>query len=351
MPEPYCSLRETPLSHTFCQHVVTTGKFVRIVDARLDPLVRENPAVAELWVIAYLGVPIVTGDGFVLGSLCAISGQPREWRAEDLVMLKSVNAALMTEIRLRSLTTTLRGNMHELQLAEKQRDEVLHMLVHDMRTPLGSVITSLELLETGGGMNAEQKDLLGLAQTGGEQLLDMLNSMLQVNRLQSGEHVFNLEAFHVSALLRHVFQLAKPLADEAWHDLSVVYPADDVLLTADQTFLSRVLLNLISNAVKFCPRESEIVLRVERNPADSGGGCVFSVFDNGPGVPDREKALIFEKYQQGSASGAGASFGLGLRFCKLTVEAHGGSIVVRDAPGGGSEFSFVIPDRPAPAVK
>jgi len=343
LPEPYSSLRQTPLSHSFCQHVVTSGKFLRIVDARQNSLVCDNAAISDLRVIAYLGVPIVTDDGFVLGSLCAISGEPRNWSDQDLTILQSVTQALLTEIRLRTVTTALRGNMGDLQLAEKQRDEVLHMLVHDMRTPLGAVITSLELLEDAGGMNAEQKDLFGIAQKGGEELLDMLNSMLQVNRLQSGEQALTLESFHVSALLRHVFQLAKPLAEEAWHGLSVIYPVEDILLTADQALLSRVLLNLTSNAVKFCPRGSEIVLRAEQNPAESGGGCHFSVLDNGPGVPDEEKALIFEKYQQGTVRGGGSSFGLGLRFCKLTVEAHGGSIAVQDAFGGGSEFSFVIP--------
>jgi signal transduction histidine kinase len=228
--------------------------------------------------------------------------------------------------------------------------DTTNALAHDMRTPLGAVITSLDLLMAAGGMNAEQREMFAIAQKGGEELLEMLNSMLEVNRLQSGEHALSRESFHVSALLRHVFQLAKPLADEAWHDLSVVYPVDDVLLTADQTLLARVLLNLVSNAVKFCPRGSAIVLRAEKNPAVSGGGCRFIVSDNGPGVPDEEKALIFEKYQQGTARSGDASFGLGLRFCTLTVEAHGGSIVVSDAPGGGSEFSFVIPDRRSAAA-
>jgi len=350
LPEPYCSLRQTPLSHSFCEHVVTSGKTLRITDSRVDPLVRGNAAVSDLRVIAYLGVPIVTDDGFVLGSLCAISSQPREWTAQDLAILESVAAAVLTEIRLRTVTTALRGNMRDLQQAEKQRDEMLHMLFHDMRTPLGAVITSLDLLAAAGGMTAEQKELSGIAHKGGEELLDMLNSMLDVNRLQSGEQALSRESIHVSALLRHVFQLSKPLADEARHHLSVVYPTEDVLLFADQTLLSRVLLNLITNAVKFCPRGSGIVLRAEKNPAGSGGGCLFSVSDNGPGVPDEEKALIFEKHQQGSARSGDPSFGLGLRFCTLAVEAHGGSISVRDVPGGGSEFSFVIPDRGATAV-
>ena len=346
LPEPYRTLRQTPLSHSFCQHVVTSGKLLRVTDARLDPLVRENGAVSDLGVQAYLGVPIVTDSGFVLGSFCAISGHAREWSEQDLAILESINQAVLNEIRLRKGATALRADMRNLLLTEKQRDEVLHLLVHDMRTLLAAVITSLELFEGSAEMNAENKEMFEIAQHGGEQLLGMLTDMLEVNRIESSE--LSQKPFSVSNLLRYVFQLTKPLADKAGHDLTVVYPVADFQLMAEEALLSRVLMNLTANAVKYCPRGSKIALRAEKNPAGSGGGCRFSVSDNGPGVPDGDKAQIFGRYQKGTARGeSGSSFGLGLRFCKLTVEAHGGSIVVRDVPGGGSDFFFGIPDLSA----
>ena len=198
LPEPYGTLRQTPLSHSFCQYVVTSGKLLRVADARLDPLVRENGAVSDLGVQAYLGVPIVTDDGFVLGSFCAISGHPREWSEQDLAILESINQAVLNEIRLRNGTTALRANMRDLLLAEKQRDEVLHLLVHDMRTLLAAVITSLELFEGSAEMNAENKEMFEIAQHGGEQLLGMLTEMLEVNRIESSE--LSLEPFSVSTL-------------------------------------------------------------------------------------------------------------------------------------------------------
>jgi PAS domain S-box-containing protein len=100
LPEPWASQRETPLSHSFCQHVVTTGQPLVIPDARLDPLVKDNLAGADLGVIAYLGIPLVI-DGQVIGSFCAIDGQPRAWSDDDISILTDLAESVVTETRLR----------------------------------------------------------------------------------------------------------------------------------------------------------------------------------------------------------------------------------------------------------
>jgi PAS domain S-box-containing protein len=102
LPEPWASAREIPLTHSFCQHVVAREQPLIVVDAREDPLVRENPAIAELGVIAYAGVPLTTSSGEVLGTFCVVDTQPRHWTEADIVMLTDLAAAVMTEIELRS---------------------------------------------------------------------------------------------------------------------------------------------------------------------------------------------------------------------------------------------------------
>jgi len=101
LPEPWASRRETPLSHSFCQHVVTTKEPLIISDARLDHLVRDNPAVLDLGVIAYLGIPLAI-NGHVIGSFCAIDGKPRSWTADDVAMLGDLAESVVTEILLRA---------------------------------------------------------------------------------------------------------------------------------------------------------------------------------------------------------------------------------------------------------
>ncbi|MDG5816903.1 histidine kinase dimerization/phosphoacceptor domain -containing protein [Chitinispirillales bacterium ANBcel5] len=102
LPEPWQSSRETPLSHSFCQHNRIVGRPLVIEDARKHPIFKENPAIWDLRVIAYLGIPLVTSDGYVLGSFCVIDSKPRKWSDEDISIMQDLTAAVMTEIHLRT---------------------------------------------------------------------------------------------------------------------------------------------------------------------------------------------------------------------------------------------------------
>jgi len=102
LPEPWASRRETPLSYSFCQHAVARRRPLAIADARVDPLVQDSPAIAELGVIAYLGVPLITPAGHALGTLCAVDSQPRAWTAEDLAALSDLAALALAEIERRA---------------------------------------------------------------------------------------------------------------------------------------------------------------------------------------------------------------------------------------------------------
>ena len=101
LPEPWAGRRQTPLSHSFCQHVVATREPLVVEDARLHPLVRDNRAISDLGVIAYLGIPLAI-DGQVIGSFCAIDGKPRAWTGDDVAMLRDLAESVVTEIRLRA---------------------------------------------------------------------------------------------------------------------------------------------------------------------------------------------------------------------------------------------------------
>ena len=119
LPVPWDSARETPLSHSFCQHVVASGRRMAVNDARLDPLVLENRAIPELGVIAYLGIPLVTADGHVLGSFCAIDGVPRDWTSEEVDTMTDLAASVSTEIELRR--DVARRAAYEAELLSKRR--------------------------------------------------------------------------------------------------------------------------------------------------------------------------------------------------------------------------------------
>lgn len=129
LSEPWASERETPLSHSFCRHVVTTGELLNIADARQHPVLQDNPAIDALGVVAYLGAPLVTDDGFVLGAICAVDSRPREWTEDDVATLGDLACSVMSEITLRRDVASRRNAERLLDryrlLSEHARDIVL----------------------------------------------------------------------------------------------------------------------------------------------------------------------------------------------------------------------------------
>jgi GAF domain-containing protein len=132
IPEQVALSRQTPLTHSFCQHAVLSGEPVIVHDAREHPVLRANPAVA-LGVVAYAGIPLVTPDGLVLGSFCAIDTKPREWTEEQIQILHDLSAAAMTEIELRRVAD-------ELRQSNQAKDRFFAMLSHELRTPLAPAL-------------------------------------------------------------------------------------------------------------------------------------------------------------------------------------------------------------------
>ena len=117
LPEPWASLRQTPLSHSFCKHAVASGEPLVVSDARRDALVRDSSGISELGIVAYAGVPLMTDEGCALGAFCVMDGRPREWKQEDIDLLRSLAASVMSEIRTRRLAeelTRLSGDLQQL---------------------------------------------------------------------------------------------------------------------------------------------------------------------------------------------------------------------------------------------
>ena len=115
LPEPFASARETPVSHSFCQHVVATGKPLIVENARTNPLVQLNPAVEELGVVAYAGIPLVTSEGFTVGSFCVIDSRPRSWSFDDVETLQELAGCVMHEVEGRRLLQATESRCRELE--------------------------------------------------------------------------------------------------------------------------------------------------------------------------------------------------------------------------------------------
>lgn len=240
-------------------------------------------------------------------------------------------------------TSELQESYRRLTDLEKVRDDLTHMIIHDLRTPLTSVITGMQTLDVVGDLNEAQREMMALAISGGETLLGMINDLLDVEKLESGSMQLDYTLLSPPELVAGAVGQVQSLLESKQLELVERVAGDLPALLGDEDKLRRTLVNLLGNAIKFTPAKGRITIEVRHS--ENGQAVVFAVCDTGEGIPPEAFGRIFEKFGQvqGRAGGRVGSTGLGLTFCKLAVEAHGGQIGIESAEGKGSTFCFTIP--------
>ncbi len=228
-----------------------------------------------------------------------------------------------------------------LQDLEQQRKEITTMIVHDLRTPLSSVITGLRMLLRSGPLNVVQKECHFLALTGGQRMLDIVNDLLDVDKMEAGFSVLQIAPFSIPQLIEEAIELVNASAQDSGLSLACEIEPDLPSLPGDIDKLRRTLVNLLGNAIKFAPQSGIIRIAVRRQEDEA---ILFSVSDSGEGIPSGALHSIFDKFCQAGTRHAGhrMSSGLGLAFCKMIVEAHAGRIWAESEAGQGSRFSFTL---------
>ena len=237
----------------------------------------------------------------------------------------------------------------ERKEAERLKQEVIAMVSHDLRAPLTSLGVILDMMLEGvvGDLNERGNRLVGLAQQSVSSLITMINDLLDVERYESGGLTLNYEDAELVDLINNAIYMVKPEADSK--DVLIRTKFENKDLRVDPGRLNRVLVNLISNAVKFSPEASDILISCSlENEGSDSASLEFKIVDRGPGIPPGKINLVFEKFKQVGRGDEGEKkgSGLGLAICKAIVEAHGGEIGVDSKPEEGSTFWFRIPQAP-----
>ena len=259
----------------------------------------------------------------------------------DPTLLKARIGASLEKKRGRDRETVLyeqlQQNYKRLLEVEKLRDDMRNMIVHDLRTPLTSVIVGMEMVEGQGPLTPMQREVMNIATSGGRTLLAMINDLLDIEKMESGAIELHYEPLSAAQLVAAAVEQVASLA--ALERTAIVTSIDPELplFDGDANKLSRTLVNLIANAIKFTQAGTVTI-----TAAREGELVRFAVRDTGAGIPAEAFERIFEKFRQLDAHPR-VGTGLGLAFCKLAVEAHGGRIQVESTPGAGSTFSFAIP--------
>jgi PAS domain S-box-containing protein len=280
--------------------------------------------------------PVETEEGFRVTAIVRDVSERRQ--AEDA--LRTVQEKYNRELAERN---------RELERANRLKSEFLASISHELRTPLHTIIGFSELLgeELEGPLNEKQKRFIGHIHKDSLHLLELINDVLDLSKIESGRLTLRREVFEFSSALDESLASIRPQAQTKQQVIST-HVVSPLPLEADRLRIKQILMNLLSNAVKFTPEGGRISVAARTE----GDSAVISVIDTGIGISKEEHESIFDKFYQVSATTKGVreGTGLGLAITKHLVEEHGGRLHLASEPGKGSVFTFTIPLNGAQAA-
>jgi len=220
------------------------------------------------------------------------------------------------------------------------REDLSAMIYHDLRSPLANIISSLDILRS--MLPAEPPEavqLVDIAQRSSDRLQRLISSLLDVHRLESGQQITEKKKVNINTLIDESVDITAPVAIARQITVSkeILGTLPDV--NGDNEMLRRVVINLLENAIKFSTTRTSVLIAAKQ----SGKDVTIWVEDHGPGIPADQRERIFTKFVRLRAEGTSKGFGIGLAFCRLAVQAHGGTIWVESTDDGGSRFLFTLP--------
>jgi diguanylate cyclase (GGDEF)-like protein/PAS domain S-box-containing protein len=295
----------------------------------------------------------VTGRVFVIRDLDG-GGGARHAFEEQAKALEEFTQNFEKKVLKR--TEELERVNRELNGLTQIKGKIIANTSHELRTPLNSIIGFSDVLleKTYGPLNDSQERYIKNIHSAGRHLLEMINNVLDISKINAGKCEIVYETFGISDFIDEVISIMKPLAAKKFIDIVAQIDHDINGITADRVMLKQILYNLLSNAIKFTPEGGNVGITVscESNtgrpsmPGRPGGDMLkFSVWDTGVGIGPEDKARIFDEFEQADTtlSREHGGVGLGLALSKKLVELHGGAISAESSPGEGSIFTVTVP--------
>ena len=257
----------------------------------------------------------------------------------------------MVDITLiRQAEEALRLANQELGRAMRLKDEFLASMSHELRTPLTGILGMAEILQLGtyGELNAKQDRAAGIIQDSGRHLLELINDMLDLSKIEAGMLELEIQPLALEDICQASLQLVKGMAGKKRQQISLAMTPPNIAIQADGRRLKQMLVNLLSNAIKFTPEAGPIGLQVRADPAEQQ--VRLTVWDTGVGIAPQDLERLFQPFVQLNTgpNNYQAGTGLGLVMVKRLAELHGGGVSVTSAPGQGSRFTIALPWQPEP---
>ena len=331
--------RAVPLSHSMCQHVVATEEPLVVDDTQSHPLLRDNKAVTEMGAGAYLGVPVRSPSGHVLGTLCAVDLEAREWSADDIATLLATAAAAQGEVALRAE----REAREAAELMSRLKTTFLSNMSHEIRTPLTAILGCAELLAD--EVQPECQDLTDSILSGGQRLMTTLDSILDLAQIEAGQIAVTPCAMCAGDVLESAVQGLRPAAASKGLTLSVCTPDGVPAVSADPRLLTRIAEQLVENAIKFTDAG-----RVDVSARYADGRLHLEVADTGIGIPASDLERVLGEFQQASEGHARThqGVGIGLALVRRLAEMMNGEVTIESEVGVGTRVIVSVPAPPSP---
>jgi len=338
-----------PRQGAFCSYTILQEGVMQIPDTLLDPRFVDHPQVISApFVRFYAGVALQARSGLAVGTICVMDSRPRRLMKAQLKALEIAASYMAAQLEVRLGVLHL---LEERRIAKEQADEITRasqrqkdlsaLLVHDLRSPLAAMTANSHYLASEATLTAEQQAAIQDIIVAGDKLTGMVTDLLQVSRAEDGQLIVrNKSPVSLAEVIEFAISLTRASATERRVQVSFDSRPCAGLVDGDKELLLRVITNLLDNAYRYSPTGSTV--RVELSVVDDF--AVIRVIDHGPGIPPSQRQLVFDKYfQVHHEAPTRPTFGLGLSFCKIAVEAHLGSIEVEEVAEGCS-FKIALPN-------
>jgi two-component system, NtrC family, sensor histidine kinase KinB len=266
----------------------------------------------------------------------------------EAVLKSCIGRAIPIQVQVRRVVfeeaESLQWLMHDIgerKDLDALREDMLSMIYHDLRSPLANIVSSLDILTVmGSGQDNETiQSVVTIARRATNRIQRLISSLLDINRLESGQAILSQQSVDVAGLAEDVIDAVGPMVESRHQELTNHLPEKLPSLWVDADMIRRVLINLMENASKFIPPGGKIELGGRRE----GAWLRLWVQDDGPGIPFSDQERIFDKFTRLKGDGSPSGLGVGLAFCRLAVEGHGGKIWIESEIGQGAKFNITLP--------